>query len=1248
MIAVLYVDDEESLLDLGKIFLEKTGNFTVEITTSPSDALQHLASGQYDAIISDYEMPGMNGIDLLKGVRQQFGNFPFILFTGRGREEVAIQAINNGADFYLQKGGDPRTQFAELEHIIRHAVSLRRAEESLLASVEGLREASSRYEALIAASNTGAWEYHSDSGFLWCSPEYFSMLGRDIHDFDFSGRRNVEETWIDLLHPDDREEAKRHFKTEKQNTERIYEQYFRMLHQDGHGVWIWSRGKTLCDTMGNPTPIMVGTHIDISKQIQAETELLRNNEELQAAYEEISATEEELRSNLNELNRQKLELQESKHELADIIDFLPDATLAIDLNGTVISWNRAIEEMTGISAEQMIGKSDYEYALPFYQQRRPIMVDLVLHDDLEVDAKYPTITRRGANLYSEIFIPHLNDGKGAHLWFTACPLYDTNGNLKGAIESIRDITDYKQAEKTLLEDEKHLEILVAFYQMASAPLQELMTFAIEKAVEITASSIGYLAFVNDDETMLTICAWSVQSMKECAIRKKKIQYPIDSTGLWGEAVRQRRPVITNDYAAPNPLKKGYPTDHVPIVRHMNIPVFEGTHIVMVAGVGNKTSWYDERDVRELSLLMNGLWNVITQKRAKKDLIQKNEELQAFNEELTATDEELRTMVEDLGRTEQELRSLNLYNRNLFETNPNPLVTITVDGTLTDVNTSTEQITGFSRDKLIGTHFSGYCTKPDQAQKVFFQTLADGTINDFPLFIRHRDGHITPVLFNATFYRDEKGDVAGVFAAARDITERKQAEEDLRVSEERYRDIFEKSVLGLFKTAPDGQVINANDAFAHMYGYRDAKDILNAGLKIKPFYADPNDRVKILQIIADKGIVESFETLHTKKDGTLFWVSITVRIIRDTDGTILFYEGTIINITERKLADYALKESEQKYRNVVEDQTEFISRFLPDGTHVFANDAYCRYFGKKKEEIIGHRFRPVLHPEDQEIVLHHLVSLTPQHPIMYINQRIIMPDGTTRWQRWSDRAIFDTNGNLLEYQSVGRDITRQKTAELALTLANKKLNLLSSITRHDINNQLTVLMGYLELLKDLNPNPSNKKYYQEITTAADLISSMIQFAKEYEEIGIHSPTWQDIHILVVYTEKEVLNRDVRAINGIPVGIEVFADPLIKRVFYNLMDNAIRYGGTITTIHFFSEEQEGCLKLVCEDDGEGVPTNEKEKIFKQGYGRNTGIGLFLSREILDITGITISESGETGKGARFEITVPKGVWRYAGRM
>jgi len=132
MISVLYVDDDPTLLDIGKLYLEKSGRVQVDILTSASAALEKIRTTKYDAIVSDYQMPEMDGIEFLKKIRAAWPDLPFIIFTGRGREEVVIEALNCGADHYLQKGGEPKSQFAELVHIITRSVERKRAGETIL------------------------------------------------------------------------------------------------------------------------------------------------------------------------------------------------------------------------------------------------------------------------------------------------------------------------------------------------------------------------------------------------------------------------------------------------------------------------------------------------------------------------------------------------------------------------------------------------------------------------------------------------------------------------------------------------------------------------------------------------------------------------------------------------------------------------------------------------------------------------------------------------------------------------------------------------------------------------------------------------------------------------------------------------------------------------------------------------------------------------------------------------------------
>ncbi|NLX94654.1 MAG: response regulator [Rhodopirellula sp.] len=193
---------------------------------------------------------------------------------------------------------------------------------------------------------------------------------------------------------------------------------------------------------------------------------------------------------------------------------------------------------------------------------------------------------------------------------------ETAGDLALALSNIELETQRQRAEEAVRLEQSRLEGLLTLGRMTEASLPEITHFALEEAVRLTQSKIGYLAFLNEDETVLSMHAWSKSAMEECGILDKPIDYLVESTGLWGEAVRQRRPVFTNDYAAPSTLKKGYPSGHVHVTRHLNIPVFDDKKIVAVAGVGNKADPYDEADVRQLTLLMDGMWRLLQQRESK--------------------------------------------------------------------------------------------------------------------------------------------------------------------------------------------------------------------------------------------------------------------------------------------------------------------------------------------------------------------------------------------------------------------------------------------------------------------------------------------------------------------------------------------------------------------------------------------------------------------------------------------------------
>jgi signal transduction histidine kinase len=221
--------------------------------------------------------------------------------------------------------------------------------------------------------------------------------------------------------------------------------------------------------------------------------------------------------------------------------------------------------------------------------------------------------------------------------------------------------------------------------------------------------------------------------------------------------------------------------------------------------------------------------------------------------------------------------------------------------------------------------------------------------------------------------------------------------------------------------------------------------------------------------------------------------------------------------------------------------------------------------------------------------------------------------------------------------------RQSRYEDDLKKTNEKLFLLSSITRHDILNQLTVLSGYLELSRAQVAGTEAGEYLAKAHNAAVSIEGHIMFAKIYQDIGVQSPAWQDVKESARNAMTGFLPAAVTCTMELDE-LAIYADPLFEKVIYTLADNSLRHGEHVTAIRLsYHTLPGGELVLVYEDNGVGIPAKDKDRIFEQGFGRNTGFGLFLAREILAITGLTICETGEAGTGVQFVITVPAGAYR-----
>jgi PAS domain S-box-containing protein len=358
----------------------------------------------------------------------------------------------------------------------------------------------------------------------------------------------------------------------------------------------------------------------------------------------------------------------------------------------------------------------------------------------------------------------------------------------------------------------------------------------------------------------------------------------------------------------------------------------------------------------------------------------------------------------------------------------------------------------------------------------------------------------------------------------------------------------------------------------------------------------------------------------------------------------FIVAVIHDITERQKMQSALKESEAWYRILFEHTGAATIIISENGTIEQANTEFTRLTGFAPNEIEGiMSLKHIACKEDIPMIkhYHHDRRIAPSSVPSSYTVRIVDRLGEMKILHAVVALIPGTKKSIASYV----DISEQKRSEDAIKQMNRKLNLLSSITRHDIINQILILKGFLSLLKQSTGDASLLKYITKSEQAIHNIEHQIIFTRDYQDMGVKNPVWQNLRNTII-TAKGAFNFEKISFETRVQDIEIFADPLFEKVFHNLIDNSIKYGGTdMKSIRISSHETDTGIEILYEYDGVGIETSEREKLFERGFGKHTGFGLFLSRDILSITGITIDEMGTQGTGVRFLIQVPKGGYRIA---
>ncbi len=351
----------------------------------------------------------------------------------------------------------------------------------------------------------------------------------------------------------------------------------------------------------------------------------------------------------------------------------------------------------------------------------------------------------------------------------------------------------------------------------------------------------------------------------------------------------------------------------------------------------------------------------------------------------------------------------------------------------------------------------------------------------------------------------------------------------------------------------------------------------------------------------------------------------------------------------------VSESESQYRYLIEDLPDYIIVYGKDHEILYLNPSAKEALGGHSEDFIGSSVLSYVSEEFRDTFSEIISSKPFADEIPAYEVEILSKNGNRRTVIVKATKVQYTN-NPATFLLL-TDITRRKELEMerenqateleqyssALHQANTKLRLLTGLTRHDIQNKLTAMQSFHLLAIDESDPDIIREYIQSAHQAGVRMEAIIGFTREYENFGSVSSGWQNLFPIIESAKNEISTGVVIIENLVSEDLEVYADPIIRKVFTTLLENAIRHGGEISKIQFTYQLKDDGLIILCEDDGEGIQTDEKEYIFDQGYGKHTGVGLFLAREILSITDLSIREVGIFGNGARFEIFIPSGKYR-----
>ncbi|HOX35715.1 MAG TPA: PAS domain S-box protein [Methanoregulaceae archaeon] len=1170
------VDNDPGLLDMTRGFLEESGGFRITTSTSAGEALAHPACQSCDVIVSGHRTPGIDGIAFLKRVRQQSGDLPFILFTGNSGEEVLIDAINNGADYFLRKGADPSTQLADLAQVIRQAVARSEAWRSRPSpkrkgGPDGAgRRGDEKYQDLADLLPQAVFELDPDFRVTYVNRYARSTFG--ITD----GELAEGISGLDFIDPADHRRLKENVRRHLQGTPGEPEAYT-AIRRDGRlfPVIIYAvpvfQGPVLTGYRG----VMV----DITARKAIEDDLRESERKFRSIFEN------------------------SPYPVA--INSFPD--------NEFLEVNKAFLDVSGYTPEEVYGKNPVEMGLLSYTDAAKLVARRVLSGKIE---NVPlALTAK--------------EGRRVHVIFSSMPI--SINNIPATITVTAEVTKLRRIEEELIG--KNAELNTAYEELAriNAELRQQYNELSRKEDVLKESEEKFRALVELALDGILIADFS-----------GTVLFANRATGLIVDIPEYKTIPGKNVFTFIAPESRN---DVLTDVSKVSQGIDAYLTLYKIITANNREIWVEcigkKIAFGEGSAILVSLRDVTDRKKA-----------------------------------EEAVRESENRFATVFRSNPVAMTLVSAtDGVFIDVNDAFVQNTGYSREETVGTVAEklGLFADNDEHRK-FVSSLRDQrTIHGMEIRCRTKSGIVRTCLFSSGIIM--MSGKPHILSSVEDITERKTTEaaiqaiiqsmvgttglNSLRKITESVSSWLSAECVIVGEIQPDNQTVTALSMIL------DGKDVRGFSYALKGTPCE-NVAMKGYCLYPDK----AQDLFPQSRDITdLKMRAYTGTPLRDSRGNVI---GILCALsrkpfkpspTMREILDViATKAAAEVERIRIERDLWQSRRMLVEamdlaqlvnweydtvrGMFTFDDRFYSLYGTTVERE--GAQMsaaayeREFIPPEEQGIVTREIAKAEAAADPGYVSRlehRIVRRDGKVRNIVVNIGITKDAEGRTVKTHGANQDVTDRKRAEEAIRRANLQLNLLGRITRHDIVNKISIILGYLRIAEMKFPDPELIGLLKKIEDNTGMIRSQIEFTRVYRDLGTHEPQWLEL--------AGIFSR-LQAPEGITLVTDsgewsVFADPMLPKVFENLLDNSVRHGEKVTEIRVSAAPSATSLVILWEDNGVGIPREMKERIFEQGVGKNTGLGMFLTKEILSLTGISIGETGEPGTGARFEITVPKDMFR-----